>query len=255
MSRSPGRRGSPEVALFLSPDQDCNYLPDRRSRNLFIDPDLPLDGRIYQALLEQGFRRSGRHVYRPGCEHCRLCLPVRIPVDRFRPRRSQRRVAAAHVDLKVRPLEPAFRQEHYELYQAYTLARHGDGEMAGASDQEFLKFLVAPWCDSLFLEMRQDGELLGVAVTDVLPDALSAVYTFFDPREQGRSPGVAAVLSQIELARQIGLHWLYLGYWIPGCRKMDYKDQYRPIEVLTQGNWCRFDRGERIQVVEMDATA
>lgn len=240
------------MALFLSPDHDCNYLPERLSRNLFIDPELPLDGRIYQALLEQGFRRSGRHVYRPGCEHCRLCLSVRIPVDQFQPRRSQRRVAAAHADLKVRPLPPEYRQEHFDLYRAYTRARHADGEMANASDLDFLGFLTAPWCDSLFLELRRNGRLLGVAVTDVLPDALSAVYTFFDPGEHTRSPGVAAVLSQIELARQLNLSWLYLGYWIPGCRKMAYKDEYRPLEVLSQGNWRRFARREAIQVAEME---
>ncbi len=242
-----------QVALFVSPDHDCGYLPGRMSRNLFIDPELPLDGRIYQALLEQGFRRSGQHVYRPGCADCRLCLPVRIPVDRFRPRRSQRRVATANAELEIRPLSNRFRDEHYQLYQAYTQARHGDGEMANASAENFRSFLVAPWCDSVFLELRVADRLLAVAVTDVLPDALSAVYTFFAPTQETRSPGVAAVLSQIELAKRLGLRWLYLGYWIPGCRKMTYKDEYRAIEVFSQGEWRQFGRSEAILVPEMDS--
>lgn len=255
MSDSSRRPPPREVALFLSPEHECSYLPGRNSRNLFIDPELPLDSRIYQALLEQGFRRSGAHVYRPGCEACRMCLPVRIPVDAFQARRSQRRVAARNAKLELRPRSPGFRQEHYTLYQAYTRARHGDGEMADASADDFLRFLVAPWCDSTFLELRQAGRLLAVAVTDVLPDALSAVYTFFDPGRQSCSPGIAAVLSQIELARRLELRWLYLGYWIPGCGKMDYKDQYRPIEVFSQGEWRRFGRKQTIRVAEMDPSS
>ena len=145
-----------------------------------------------------------------------------------------------------------FRQEHYDLYQAYTQARHADGEMADASAEDYLRFLASPWCDCLFLELRRQDRLIGVAVTDLLPDALSAVYTFFDPDHQRRSPGVAAVLSQIELAKQLNLRWLYLGYWIPGCRKMSYKDEYRPIEVLTQGEWRRFERAETVRVIEME---
>lgn len=229
-----------QLPLYQTPPHPCGYLPGMVASNVFVDPDITLDSATYGALLGQGFRRSGTHVYRPWCDNCKACTPARLPVADFRPTRSQRRAQLANGDLVVRHLPARFEPAHYALYQAYTRARHEDGEMADASADEYRDFLIAPWADSLFIEFRLDGRVVAVAVTDVAADALSAVYTFFDPGLPQRSLGVAAILEQIALARHRGLDWLYLGYWIGSCRKMAYKGLYRPVELLHDGSWQRY---------------
>lgn len=241
-------RARRELLLYLSPPHPCGYLDGRTASSVFIDPDARLDSVNYGELLRQGFRRSGAHVYRPQCPGCSDCVSARIPVAAFAPRRHQRRAWRANADLTVRPTTPRFDAEHYALYQAYTAGRHEDGEMANASAAEYKDFVVADWCDGEFIEFRLDGRLVGVAVTDRVPDALSAVYTFFDPALAGRSLGVFAVLSQIQRARQLGLSYLYLGYWIGACRKMRYKSDYRPLELLLDGRWQRFERKEELPI-------
>jgi arginine-tRNA-protein transferase len=232
-----------QLPLYQTPPHACGYLPELIASNVFVDPAVPLDAHSYGSLLSQGFRRSGSHVYRPWCDNCQACVPVRLPVAEFRASRSQRRAQQANSDLEIRSLPARFHPEHYALYQAYTRQRHEDGDMASASETDYRDFLIAPWADSRFLEFRLDGRLLAVAVTDVVDDALSAVYTFFDPQLPQRSLGVVAILTQIELARREGLPWLYLGYWIGNCRKMAYKARYRPLELLHGGRWQRYTPG------------
>jgi arginine-tRNA-protein transferase len=232
--------------LYRTAPHPCGYLPDRQASSLLVDPSAQLSPGLYSRLLARGFRRSGNHVYRPWCEGCRRCVAARVPVAQFSPARRQRRTARRNLDLVAAPLPAAFRSEHYRLYQAYTAARHGDGEMAKSDPEAYLAFLTAAWADTAFLELRLDGRLLAVAVTDLMPDSLSAVYTFFDPTLGSRSLGVEAVLRQIAWARSLNLEWLYLGYWIDGCRKMAYKAEYRPLEVLTEAGWRRFGRGQEL---------
>lgn len=231
-----------ELLLYLSPPHPCGYLAGHTASSAFIDPDADLDSHSYGQLLRQGFRRSGAHVYRPQCPGCSACISARIPVAGFAPRRRQRRTWRANADLEVRFTPPRFDPEHYALYRTYTAHRHEDGEMANAGPADYREFVVADWCDGEFIEFRRDGRLVAVAVTDRVPDALSAVYTLYDPALAGRSLGGFAVLSQIARARALGLTWLYLGYWIGDCRKMRYKADFRPLELLLAGRWERFDR-------------
>lgn len=230
-----------QLPLYQTPPHDCGYLPGLIASNVFVDPDAAMGPATYGSLLSQGFRRSGAHIYRPWCDNCHACVPARIPVAAFRPDRSQRRALLASRDLEIRALPARFDPEHYALYQAYTRQRHEGGEMANASAADYRDFLIAPWCDTRFVEFRLDGRPVAVAVTDVVPDGLSAVYTFFDPALSRRSLGVLAILTQIEMARAEGRTWLYLGYWIGACRKMRYKEQYRPLELLNDGHWQRFE--------------
>lgn len=235
-----------ELLLYQSPPHACGYLAGHTASSLFIDPEARLDGHSYAQLLRQGFRRSGAHVYRPHCPGCSACVSARIPVADFAPRRRQRRAWRANADLEVRFTPPRFDPEHYALYQAYTAGRHEDGEMANASAVEYRDFVVADWCEAELIEFRLDRRLVAVAVTDRVPDALSAVYTFFDPALAGRSLGVYAVLSQIARAQALGLTHLYLGYWIGACRKMRYKADYRPLELLIGGRWHRVGHGQQL---------
>jgi arginyl-tRNA--protein-N-Asp/Glu arginylyltransferase len=233
------------IALYLTPEHDCSYLPAQLSRTLFIDPATPPDPALYQYLLNAGFRRSGDHVYRPHCNACQACVPVRLPVEDFSPRRSQRRCWRKNAGrLQVIARRAGFEREHFELYLRYTASRHQEGGMADADEQRYLDFLVTAWCPSEFVEFRLDGRLAAVAVTDVLPDALSAVYTFFDPELSPLSPGGFAILWQIAEAQRRGKRHLYLGYWIGACDKMSYKDRYRPLEAWDGRQWRRYGPGE-----------
>ena len=236
------------LTLYLSAPQPCSYLAGQEAQSLFADPQGPMDTRIYGQLVQRGFRRGGHLVYRPRCPECQQCRSARVPVATFRPRRRHRRVLRANRDLRIVPVPPAFREEHFTLYRRYTRARHAGGSMADSSAQEYMDFLVADWCTTDFLEIRLSDQLLGVAVTDRLTDGLSAVYTFFDPDQPGRSLGTWAILAQIERARELGLPWLYLGYWIRDCEKMRYKTGFRPIELYDGQGWCRFEAGETVEL-------
>lgn len=245
----PGNAGERErqLALYLTAEHHCSYLDGLRARTLFVDPLARMDTGTYQTLVDQGFRRSGSHVYRPACRGCAQCVPVRIPVGDFRPDRSQRRNWQRNTsDLRLVDAPAAFDPAHFSLYLRYLASRHPDGGMAEDSSVEsYRRFLVDPWGGRThFLELRFGERLAAVAVTDRLVHGLSAVYTFFDPQLQGRGPGTLAVLTQIQLARGLGLAYLYLGYWIGACRKMAYKDRFRPIEAWDGSAWRRFEAQE-----------
>ena len=204
---------------------------------LFFDPRVIITEDIYQSLTDQGFRRSGSHLYRPHCGTCTACVPTRLPVDKFQPSRSQRRVLKRNADLHVRVEEATFSRRHYHLYERYISLRHADGDMYPASEDQYRSFLLSPWSNSLFLSLYEGERLLSVAVTDKQPQGLSAIYTFFEPREEARSLGVLSILKQIELCQELELPYLYLGYWIKDCDKMSYKTQYRPTELYVNNRW------------------
>lgn len=230
------------IRLFLSVEHVCGYLPGRASRNAFIDPDFPLTPARYGWLLEQGFRRSGVHVYRPYCQHCHSCIPARIPAKSFETNRSQRRCLQRNADLSLR-VRPHLTDEHFALYRDYLLARHAGGGMDAHNREAFHTFLECAWGDVGFWEFRLGSRLVALAVVDETPRGLSAVYTFFDPDETRRSLGTLAVLQQIIAARERGLDHVYLGYWVPGSDKMDYKRHFRPLEVLMHGGWKALEPG------------
>ena len=223
--------------FFVTPPHTCSYLPEREATTLFLDPRETVTAQGYQLLSENGFRRSGSHLYRPHCKLCSACIATRIPVMTFRPKRSQRRTLARNADL-VCAVEPAqFTQGTYELYARYIGARHRDGDMYPPSPEQFRSFLLSPWSETFFLSSYLDGRLAAVAVTDRQPRGLSAIYTFFDPDLNARSLGVFSILQQIALCERWALPHLYLGYWIRDSLKMSYKADYRPVEMLTNGRW------------------
>ncbi|WCE09254.1 arginyltransferase [Pseudomonas sp. JBR1] len=225
------------LKFYATQPHACSYLPNEQATTLFLDPSQPMNGQIYAELSELGFRRSGDHLYRPHCQLCKACVPARIPVIRFRPSRKQNRVLKRNLDIKVTRCDPGFTEERYQLYARYISERHADGDMFPPSRGQFSTFLVSHLPYAFFYEMRVEDRLIGVAVTDVLPNGMSAVYTFYDPNEEKRSLGVFGILWQIAESRRLGLDAVYLGYWIKGCRKMSYKTEYRPIELFVNQRW------------------
>ncbi|MGG5289665.1 arginyltransferase [Pseudomonas shirazensis] len=225
------------LKFYATQPHSCSYLPDEQATTLFLDPSQPMDVDVYADLSEMGFRRSGDHLYRPHCQNCNACVPARIPVARFIPNRQQRRILKRNSDLQVIAARPSFKEEYFDLYRRYIEQRHSDGDMYPPSRDQFSTFLVRdlPFC--WFYEFRLHGRLLAVAVCDMLPNGLSAVYTFYEPDEERRSLGRFAILWQISDALRQNLEAVYLGYWIKNCKKMSYKTQYRPIELLINQRW------------------
>lgn len=225
------------LVFFATPEHHCSYLADRHATTMFVDPRAHIDRRLYSQLTALGFRRSGSHYYRPHCESCNACIPVRIPVRRFQPDRAQRRNWRDNEDLQLRAVPARYTEEYYQLYERYINQRHSDGDMYPPSREQFSSFLVEGGVDGFYLEMREQGRLIGLGVVDALDDGLSAIYTLFEPEAHHRGLGTLAVLWQIEEARRRGLSHLYLGYWIKACRKMSYKRRFRPLEILKDGHW------------------
>ncbi len=225
------------IRVFQTLEHPCGYYAERQAQNLVIDPLARGLPQVYGTALERGFRRSGGHVYRPHCAGCRACVASRVPVAEFVPDRSQRRCLKRNADLVTRVVPAQRSNENFALYRRYLAARHPDGGMDDPGEDDFERFLACAWSPTRFLELRAGDELLAVAVTDVLPQGLSAVYTFYAPEHAERSLGTCAILRQIEWARAQQLPHLYLGYWIEGHPKMDYKARFRPLERLRDGSW------------------
>ncbi len=230
-----------DLDFYLTPEHDCSYLENETAMTLFADPQRTIDTGLYSQLIQYGFRRSGQHIYRPRCPLCDNCIPIRIAADAFRANRSQRRCWKKNADIETR-LQPAeFRQEHYDLYRRYISQRHRGGGMDTDEPDKYRDFLLNPHINSAMHEFRLDDRLLGVAVVDHLDDAISAVYTFFEPSEVHRSLGVFAILYLLDYARMHQIGHVYLGYWITKCQKMSYKSQYRPFETFHNGRWELFN--------------
>ncbi len=225
------------MLLYASPPERCNYLPERVSVSVFVDPRLPMSKELYGRLINHGFRRTGRHVYRPNCPDCSACISTRITVSNFKPNRSQRRNFSLNQDLTVIARPPIFVQKHFELYRRYQNSRHPGGGMDNPDPESYRSFLTCAWLETQFIEFRLGERIVSVAVVDTLPQGLSAVYTFFDPELSLRGLGTYAILWQIEEARRRGLDYVYLGYWIAHNQKMSYKVKFQPIQGLIKGKW------------------
>lgn len=228
-----------KLGFYATPPHDCNYLPDREAITLFADPLFPKNTRIYAALADCGFRRSGEHLYVPHCPACSDCVPVRIPVAEFKPSRSQLRTRKRNARLRIERLPATFKPEHFALYQRYLESRHPGGGMNNPSQENYLDFLTASWADTYFYEIRDTDVLVCVAVIDLMSNAMSAVYTFFEPDYASYSLGKFSILFEIEEAKRLELDWLYLGYWIEACQKMNYKNEYQPLEYYIDNEWRR----------------
>lgn len=229
------------IKFFVTPLHKCSYLPRQDAITLFADPKVVVNHKLYSELSELGFRRSGNYLYRPHCKHCCACIPVRVPVAKFELSRKQKRVLKKNQDLSVNRVPAHFGAEHYQLYERYISIKHRDGDMFPPSAEQFSSFLLSDWGNTFFYEFRLAGELVAVAVCDEMQNGLSAVYTFYAPDASERSLGVFAVLWQIEEARNRLLPALYLGYWIKECQKMNYKTEYRPLEMYINNQWIAFE--------------
>ncbi|HSI24316.1 MAG TPA: arginyltransferase [Methylotenera sp.] len=250
----PSDKPLQKLQFYVTTGYSCGYLPNKLAQSLIASPQHLIDANVYSGLIQQGFRRSGKFAYRPHCESCRECIPVRVISEEFIPNRSQKRAYKQHQNLVVSIKLVAFYEEHYALYAAYQKSRHLD-EKPNVSDaqeqddaEQYRNFLCQTNVESVMVEFREADELKMVSVIDLVSDGISAVYTFYDTTDNKTSFGTSHkrasygtynVLWQIEWARSLNLPYLYLGYWIKDSQKMAYKQNFKPLEKLIDGEWSK----------------
>ncbi|MEZ0233128.1 MAG: arginyltransferase [Methylophilaceae bacterium] len=225
-----------KLQFYVTTPYSCGYLPVQLAQSLIASPQHLVDAPTYNGLIQLGFRRSGKFVYRPHCELCNACIPVRLPVKDFKPTRSQRRAFKQHQSLTATIIPLTFNEEHFALYSAYQIARH-DGAKDHETAEQYRNFLVQSNVESMMAEFRLDGDLKMVSVLDIVGDGISAVYTFYDASDAHASYGTYNVMWLTEWCKANNFDYLYLGYWIKESAKMAYKQKFVPQEALIDTEW------------------
>lgn len=220
------------IDFYATSPTPCPYLPDRQERKIITRLAEGTGRDVYDRLARAGFRRSHDFAYRPNCATCTQCHPVRIDVNGFLPTRSMRRVLRRNIDLRGTVVSGVGTAEQFAIFARYVNTRHGDGEMAAMDLQDYRSMVQESTVQTSVVEFRSDGELQAAMLVDTLSDGFSAVYSFFAPELADRSVGTWMVLWLIERARWANLPWVYLGYWVPGSPKMDYKVRFQPLHTL-----------------------
>lgn len=225
------------IRLFETVVDECPYLENEQSASILVDPEHQIDSTLFATLSRSGFRRSGEMLYAPKCPNCNACVSVRIPSEQFKASRSQKRVWKKNIDLRVSLEEVRFTQEHFDIYLRYQQHRHPDSSMCDEDIEKYTSFIDSSYSRSKFLVFRSEGQLVGISVLDQFDGGISAVYTFFDPDHSHRSIGTYAILYAIKLAKAHQIPYVYLGYWIDGSGKMDYKRKFKPLEGYQDRQW------------------
>ncbi|MBR9727831.1 arginyltransferase [Shewanella intestini] len=214
---------------------ECSYIPGNQERLLVIQEN-QLNDHLFEQLLAMGFRRNGNAIYKPHCGACQQCVSIRVPALDFIPSKRQKRTLKANQHIHWQVSHQAS-EHHFPLYCRYINQRHNDGPMFPPTSQQYNEFLDCDWLEPTFIELFDGEKLIGVAVTDMLPNSLSAIYSYFDPDYEKNSLGSLMILLQCELAKEMGKQFVYLGYQIDDNIKMRYKRQYRPYQLLTASGW------------------
>lgn len=235
--------------FFVTAPAQCPYLPDRLERKVFTELRGDEATALNEALSRVGFRRSQSVAYRPACEGCSACISVRIIAQEYKSPKSMRRISSRNEDVQANILEPKVTQEQFELLKRYLETRHADGGMADMSFLEYAEMVQHSPVNTAVIEYRlppsEDevlGRLVAACLTDIMGDGLSMVYSFYDPDFAPRSLGTYIILHHIEEAKRRGLHYVYLGYWIKGSEKMNYKTRFQPLERLSANGWVPLSR-------------
>ena len=228
----------PVMKFYKTPPIPCPYIDGRQEQLIFTRLGGPHCDALHDVLAGAGFRRSHGIVYRPECEGCAACVPVRVRAGEFKMSRSLRRIANRNNGVSAAIVDSTATAEHFDLFARYQASRHGEGSMADMDFDDYQAMVEHSPVDTILIEYRDpDGSLFGAALTDRLKDGLSMVYSFFDPDKLARSPGTYIIVDHVRLTLSLGLRYVYLGYWIAESTKMAYKMRFRPIEILDRSGW------------------
>ncbi|MFW5431905.1 MAG: arginyltransferase [Methylophilaceae bacterium] len=239
---SPKELPLQKLQFYVTTPYTCGYIAKNLAQSLIATPYSMVDADIYSGLIKQGFRRSGKFAYRPHCEHCSACIPVRLILDQFTPTRSQKRAYKQHIALTANVLPVAFHQEHFNLYTQYQALRHPEEALEknenADEEEQYRQFICQSNVESLMVEFRDSqNQVKIVSIIDNIADGTSAVYTFYNATELKASYGTYAIMWLINWTKQLNLPHLYLGYWIQESQKMTYKEKFNVQEKLMNGEW------------------
>jgi len=234
------------LQFYVTTPYQCGYIPKKLAQSLIASPQNLVDGQVYSGLIQQGFRRSGKFAYRPHCENCSACTPIRIKLDNFKPNRSQTRAYKKHANLEasIQPLN--FQEKHFELYTRYQKLRHPEDALSNIEEknevEQYRQFLCQSNVESVMVEFKDEQDITKiVSVIDIVQDGVSAVYTYYDAEDVNASYGTYAIMWLSKWTKSLNLPYLYLGYWIAESPKMVYKQQFKPQERLIDGEWLTID--------------